>query len=101
MEASEKQYASLTAAIAGLVAHQDLPATEDFRLMMKNIQNYQLQNTMTHLRSAKLHQSLISHNIQLQKMISNGKISSKTGKEMIYNKIIMELSYPGPNPENG
>jgi len=88
METYEKEHTALNAAIAALVSCQDLPPTQDFRLIIKHIQNYQLQNTKTHLRNAKLHHSVIAHNVKLQGLISNEKNSSKSGKQIKQNKII-------------
>jgi hypothetical protein len=98
METSEKEYTALNAAIATLASCQNLPATQDFRLMMKHIHNYQLQNTKTHLRNAKLHQSLIAHSAQLQELIGIRKKSYKSGqqtKQKCKDEIYIH------NPENG
>jgi hypothetical protein len=87
MDTSKEHQDALTVAISRLVSFQDLPSNEDFHSMMKRIQNYQLQNTKTHMRSAKLHQILISQNVHLQRMISERNFSSKTGKHLKHFKI--------------
>jgi hypothetical protein len=81
METPKELQDALTAAISRLVSFQDLTSDEDFHLVVKRIQNYQVQNTKTHLRSAKLHRSLIAQNLQLQQMINEKNFSPKPGDQ--------------------